>query len=240
MTEENASHENLASLYDLRKSGKPFFFPVGLPIQVEISGVDFTMSSVSVGYLADNFLIIKYPSTGAFGSIASKLFKGNKITVRYISGGDVVGFESELLGMIRDPIRLLSIAYPTVIARRSLRSSRRHECYLPAELNIDRVKGLDIVRDGIITDISGTGCNFNMIKGSPDPVLPDVRTTNTIILCLQLPGMEGRIDLSGNIKNMQRDSQGMRMGIQFNDIDVERKTRIIEYISTLEKFTWEK
>ena len=98
MTEENASHESLTSLYDLRKSGKPFFFPIGLPIQVEISGVDFTMSSVSVGYLADNFLIIKYPSTGAFGSIAGRLYKGNRLTVRYISGGDVVGFNPSCSG----------------------------------------------------------------------------------------------------------------------------------------------
>jgi c-di-GMP-binding flagellar brake protein YcgR len=240
MTEENASHEDLMSIYDLRKSGRPFFFPVGLPIQIEINGVSIKMSSVSVGYLADNCLIIKYPSTGTFGSIASKLFKGNKVTVRYTSDGDVLGFQSELLGTINEPVRLLFIAYPTLIARRSLRSSKRVECYLPADLNIDRAKSGDVVRDGIITDISGTGCNLNMVKESPDRVLPDVRVNDAVILHLQLPGMENRIELSGNIRNIQRDSQKIRMGIQFNDIDEERKIIITEYISTLEKFSWEK
>ncbi len=240
MKEDNTSHEDLMSVYDLNKSGRPFFFPVGLPIQVEISGVSLKMGSVSVGYLADNCLIIKYPSTGAFGSIASKLFKGNKVTVRYISGGDVLGFQSELLGTISDPLKLLFIAYPTQIARHSLRSCRRVECYLPADLNIDRVKNGDIVKDGIITDISSTGCNFTIVKGSPDRVLPDVRMNDPIILHVQLPGMEDKIELSARIRNMQRDSQKISMGIQFDHIDEERKMRIIEYISTLEKFSWEK
>jgi c-di-GMP-binding flagellar brake protein YcgR len=240
MAEENASLDELISLYDLRKSGKPFFFPAGLQIQVEISGVSIKMSSISVGYLADNYLIIKYPSTGAFGSIASKLFKGNKVTVRYISNGSVFGFQSELLGTTSVPARLLFIACPSVIARHNLRSNRRFECYLPADLNVDRVKGGDVVQEGIITDISSTGCSFNMVKGSPEQSLPDVRLTDTIVLRSQLPGMENRIELSGNVKNMQRDSQGIRMGIMFNEIEEERKMRIIEYISTLEKFSWEK
>ena len=79
-----------------------------------------------------------------------------------------------------------------------------------------------------------------MVKESPDRVLPDVRVNDAVILHLQLPGMENRIELSGNIRNIQRDSQKISMGIQFNDIDEERKMRITEYISTLEKFSWEK
>jgi c-di-GMP-binding flagellar brake protein YcgR len=240
VADDNASHEDLISLYDFGRSGRPFFFPVGLPVQIEISGVSIKMSSVSVGYLTDNCLIIKYPSTGAFGSIASRLFKGNKVTVRYISDGDVLGFQSELLATISEPVKLLFVAYPTLIARRSLRSSRRVECYLPADLNVERAKNGDIVRDGIVTDISGMGCNLNMVKESPDRVLPDVRVNDSVVLHLQLPGMENRIDLSGNIRNIQRDSQKISMGIQFNDIDEEKKMRITDYISTLEKFSWEK
>ena len=53
MTEEQASHEDRMSPQDLRKSGKPFFFPVGTSLQVEIGGVSLKMGSVSVGYLAD-------------------------------------------------------------------------------------------------------------------------------------------------------------------------------------------
>ena len=74
-----------------------------------------------------------------------------------------------------------------------------------------------------------------MIKGSPDRALPEVRVNDTIMLRTQLPGMENRIELSGNVRNMQRDSQRISMGIQFNDMDEEKKMRVIDYISTLEE-----
>jgi c-di-GMP-binding flagellar brake protein YcgR len=241
MTEENASHEDQLPLYDLIKSGTALFLPVALPLQIEISGVSIRMSSVSVGNLPDSCLIIKYPSTGTSVSVASKLFKGSKITVRYISNGNVFGFQSELLGMISDPVRLLFISYPTFIARHSLRSDRRVECYLPADLRVDTsVKDLDIVRDGIITDISSAGCNFNMVRVPLDSTLLGTGMNDPVVLRLQLPGMEGRIELSGNIRNMQRGSRKTSMGIQFNDVDEEKKMKIIEFISTLEKFSWQK
>ncbi len=241
MAESSSSTEDHTTVHELSKSGKPFFFPAGTPMQVEINGVSLKMSSVSVGYLADNCLIIKYPSTGSFGSIASRLFKGNIVTVRYINDGDVLGFQSELLGTTNDPVRLLFIAYPAVIARRSLRSSRRIECYLPANLElIDRAKGEDVVQDGVITDISRTGCSFNMVKGSPERMLPDVRMNDPITLYLQFPGVEDKIDLRANVRNIQRDSQKMRMGMQFIDLDEKRKMSIMEYTATLEKFSWEK
>jgi c-di-GMP-binding flagellar brake protein YcgR len=229
------------SFHDLTKPGEALFLPVGLPLQIEIGGISIKMSSVFVGNLADNCLIIKYPSTGALGSITSKLFKGNKITVRYISNGDVCGFQSELLGTVSDPVRLLCITYPASIARHSLRSSRRVECYLPAELRIDSsAKDLDIVYDGIITDISSTGCNFNMVKIQLECMPLSTKVDDPILLGFQLPGMEKRIEVSGNVRNMQRDSRKTSMGIQFNEIDEKKKEKIIEFIYTLEKFSWEK
>jgi c-di-GMP-binding flagellar brake protein YcgR len=238
--EEVTREEDEIPLTDLNKPGKSFFFPVGLPLQVEISGVSLRMSSVSVGYLAGNWLIIKYPSTGTFGSIASKLFKGNKITVRYINEGDVFGFQSQLLGMTVEPMRLLFIAFPASIARRSLRSTRRIECYLPADMYSEKIKDGDIVRDGIILDVSIAGCNFTMVRGSAEQVLPEVRMNDAIQLYVQLPGMEEKIALAGSIRNIQRDSQRISLGVQFNDVDEERKNRLLEFISTLEKFSWEK
>jgi c-di-GMP-binding flagellar brake protein YcgR len=240
MTAENKSGEDGITSNDPSKSGKKFFFPVGVPLQVEISGVSIKMSSISVGYLAGHWLIIKYPSTGAFGSIASKLFKGNKITVRYINGGDVFGFRSELLGMTTDPLRLLFISYPTSVFRRSLRSNRRIECYLPADIRSgEKTKDRNVVGDGIIVDISGAGCNFTMIKGSADQVLPDVRVNDMVVFYVQLPGVEDRLEIAGNIRNIQRDSQRINMGVQFNDVDRERKVGLLEFISTLEKFNSE-
>jgi hypothetical protein len=222
----------------LAKSGGAFFFPVGLPLEIEVGGVSIRMSSVAVGYLADICLIIRYPSTGSLGSIESRLFKGNNIIVRYVSRGNAFGFQSELLGMTREPVRLLFISYPTVIARHSLRSDRRVECHLPAKLRIDStVKDSGFV--GIITDLSTKGCGFTMAKVSRDTMSLGVRMEDPVIIDFQLPGIESRIKLLGSIRNLKRDSKKISVGIQFPDIAKENKARIFEFISTVEEFIWE-
>jgi hypothetical protein len=169
---------------------KPFFFAIGMPLQIEIGGVSIKMRSISVGMLIDQFLIIKYPDTGTFGSIQSRIFKGNKITVRYIAGGDVFGFELELIEMITSPIRLLFISYPTFVAKQSLRSNRRIECSIPARLKGHRTDDDGIFDDGIITDISTGGCRFTLLKESPEQKLPEINTGGNIVLHMELPGVE--------------------------------------------------
>jgi c-di-GMP-binding flagellar brake protein YcgR len=227
----------MASLYDIGKPGHSFFFPIGTPLQIEIDGVTVRMGSISVGCLPDTCLIIKYPSTQY--SIASKLYKGNKVTVRYISGGNALAFQSDLLGVTNEPVRLLFITYPVFIAHQSLRSSKRLACYLPADA-IPLKGGVETVEDqtygGIIADISSTGCSFNMIKETPDQVLPEVKVQDRVILHLQLPGIENRIRLAGEVKRTQRDSNRTGLGIEFVDLDEDAKAKILSYISALEKF----
>ena len=75
--------------------GMSFFPPIGTPLQIEIQDVSVKMSSTAVGYVAKKCLIITYPNTGTFGSVSNKLFKGNKVTVRYMNGGNVFGFQTE-------------------------------------------------------------------------------------------------------------------------------------------------
>jgi c-di-GMP-binding flagellar brake protein YcgR len=196
------------------------------------------MNSVSVGCLPDTCLILKYPPTQY--SISSKLFKGNKVTVRYISGGDALAFQSDLLGVTDEPVRLLFITYPALIARHALRGSKRMACYLPADLAAEKPKESGIVEDcvfnGIIADISSTGCSFDMIRESPDQALPDLKVNDRAILHLQMPGMEDRIQFTGDVKRIQRDAKRIGMGIEFCDIHEDAKKRLLSYIAALEKF----
>lgn len=89
------SSEKHVSACGSTRSDKPFLLPPGTPLQLEIQDVSVKMNSLSVGYVAEKCLIIKYPSTGGFGPVSNKLFKGNKITVRYVNDGSVFGFQSE-------------------------------------------------------------------------------------------------------------------------------------------------
>ncbi len=220
--------------------GRSFFLPVETPLQIEIGDVSVKMNSVSVGYVAETCLIIKYPSTGGFGPVSNKLFKGNKITVRYITNGNVFGFQSELLGVTNDPVRLLFLRYPKLIARHSLRSSRRIGCCLPADLVIDHVKSADSAPEafqgGIVEDISESGCNYCMIKDFPDLPFPDVDVGDAVTLSLRLPGAENEVRLLGDIRRIERDARRIGVGIQFREVTEEEKKGIVDYISAVEKF----
>lgn len=227
----------------LTRRGKLSFLPIGIPLQLEIGDVSVKMNSVSVGYMADTCLIVKYPNTGGFGSISNKLFKGNKITVRYVDNGSVFGFQSELLGVATEPVRLLFLGYPELIARHSLRATKRVGCCLPADLLIDHLKQKDFAPEafqgGVVEDISESGCNYRMIRDFPDVPLPTILVGDEVTLSLRLPGSENEVQLRGDVRRIERDARRVGVGIHFQQIGEDKKKEILDYISTVEKFLGE-
>jgi c-di-GMP-binding flagellar brake protein YcgR len=239
MAKEVADNRAEGSSYELGKLGKPFFLPVGIPLQIEIEGVSFRMKSVSVGWLPDTCLIIKRPSTPM--SITRMLFKGNKVTVRYIDAGSAFGFESELIAVADEPLGILYISYPVHIVRKSLRSSRRIECHLPAQVfRREPETGEETpLGEGVIVDISRMGCGFTVPGESHDEALAGVRIGDTVVLGFPLPGTENDIALGGKVRRIERDLERTTAGIQFLEIEENLKEKIMSYISALEKFNWE-
>ena len=218
--------------------GMSFFPPIGTALQIEIQDVSVKMSSMAVGYVAKKCLIITYPNTGTFGSVSNKLFKGNKVTVRYMNGGNVFGFQTELAGVINDPVRLLFLEFPTRIARHTLRSCKRVGCYLPADLIIERLQqGASLrVFSGIVEDISESGCSFCMVEDPPNALFPEIEVGDAVELSLRLPGPENDLRLSGDVRRVQQDTRRISVGIQFRDVTNEKKKIIVDYVSVLAKF----
>jgi c-di-GMP-binding flagellar brake protein YcgR len=240
MAMEPADTKADGSSFELARLGKPFFIPIGITLQIAINGVSFRMKSVSVGWVPDICLIITYPSTPT--PIAETLFPGNKVTVRYIDGGNAFGFESELIAVAEEPVRILYISYPVRIARKSLRSSRRMECYLPARAFLrDPETGEEApLGEAVITDISRTGCGFTMPGESHDEAPARASLNQTVVLRFQVPGTEDKIALRGKATRIQRDAERTNMGIHFDEMEENLKETIMGYILTLEKFDFEK
>jgi c-di-GMP-binding flagellar brake protein YcgR len=222
--------------------GKSFLLPIGTRLQMDIGGIDIKLESYVVGLLPDDAIIIKHPFTGSLGSIAHKLFKGNKVTVRYIHGGSVFAFQSELLGSTSEPFRLIFIAYPSLIARHRLRKNSRVQCYLPAQLFLHNKNDAGIIPDvangGIVSDLSIQGCCFGMIKSSGSQTLPHVRIEGLVNVQIQLPGIETKIDVTGTVKRSVRDAKKMSIGIQFNEIDEDIANKIADHIMAIEQFSF--
>jgi len=220
-------------------AGKSFVLPVGSSLQVALDGVTVPLNSLSIGFLSDRFIEISHPHKESLGSIANKLFKGNQLTVRYLDGGNIFAFRSTIIGAISDPFKLVFIEYPGKLVRHGLRKDRRVECHLPAELlngsKLDENAASDTAYSGIISDLSISGCSFDMKVIPGIYVRPYVRMNGVIALRTQLPGVENKLELFGTIKRLTRDSQRINCGILFQDVDVMAVNRITEYIQTIEK-----
>ena len=146
--------------YDLARLGKPFFFPVGIPLQIEIEGVALLMKSTSIGYFSDRYLVIRYPIAPI--SVSTMLSKGSKITVRYVHKGTIFAFRSELIAVTYETVNALFISYPLRIEQRDLRRARRIGCHLPCRImrrNPDPTPETPL-GDGVIVNISGGGCGL--------------------------------------------------------------------------------
>jgi c-di-GMP-binding flagellar brake protein YcgR len=251
MDKESWEQHNQPVLHEFGKLGKSFFFPLGTSLQIEVEGIATRLISLAVGDLPGECLIIRYPHASGIGPISHKLFKGSRITVRFLAGGNALAFNSEVLGIIQDPFSLLLISYPDVIARHNLRNNRRMQCYLAAHLSIalprsssNNTESLrsteETFYEGIITDISKGGCNFEMIEGLSNSELPDAKIDGMVVLLFELPGMEHKRELSGLVKSVRRDSRRMSVGVQFGLLDEETRYGIDEYVSALERFLLEK
>ncbi len=221
---------------EILEVGKSFILPVGTPLQVEIEGISAKLNSIAVGWVPENYLIIKRPVSG-FGSIASKLFNGNGITVRYLTGGDVFAFKSELIGSA-DALKLIFVAFPKQVVRRCLRECRRLLCFLPAEL-MKQTGDSDLIQDsvsGILSDISVAGCAFEMIKGADGMGLPDIKTEDLITLRVHFPGQGQPVEFPGQVRRSHRDGKRLSLGIRFQETNALTKASLDSYLRTLEKF----
>jgi c-di-GMP-binding flagellar brake protein YcgR len=212
------SVESQIPMQEMLNVGKSFLLPVGTRLQVEIGGIDIKLESSAVGLIPDDAIIIKYPVTGNLGSITHKLFKGNKVMIRYIYGGSVFAFQSEMLGSTSDPFRLIFIAYPSLIARHRLRKNSRVQCYL--------------------SPLSIQGCCFGMIRSSSNQTPPHIKIEGLVAVQIQLPGIETKIELVGAVRRSELDANKMNIGIQFKEIDEDIKNRIADHILAIEQFSF--
>jgi hypothetical protein len=208
-------------------------FVVGIPLQLEVEGIAHKMASVSVGYVPDKYVIVKHPSPG--GGTAFKLLNGSKMVVRYRTDDDSFGFRSQLIGVIREPIKLLFLEYPRFVARCDLRGAKRMASRLPARLLVTRfgftgyIPGA--VHAGGLRDISRSGCCFS--TGRESDGASSITLGDKVLLRLHLPGSERPKDIPGETRRIERDGEHTTVGIEFCD-GVGKE--VLRYVSALEQY----
>jgi len=176
-----------------------------MALQVHVEGLGSVLSSL-VGMEDGLHLIIKTPP---MAEIATKLFQKNIIIIRYFHAGQVFGFRSTLLSIIKEPFRLCILSYPTSIETLNIRQHDRIYCLLPAEIKLPQGR-----YEGLLEDVSMGGCCF-VLNIPQDGKFPSIKIGDETLLFFNLSENMERVFFNIIVRSIRCDIQTMRLGVQF-------------------------
>jgi len=213
---------------DLFNAGVRISLDMGMQLNIEIEGVSMPLHSEFVGMENSQYIIIKIPQP--YSSIKHKLFKGNQIIAKYLTQGTVYAFQTKILEIIAKPVRLLFLEYPKIIQHRDLRSHKRISCFIPVNIEYG-----DKELSGAMLDINKGGCRCQINKSTKDE-LSSLKVKDSILLKFPFPGVEGNIEISGEISNIKKNKTDLHTGVMFRDTSEEVKQTIERYIVSVYDF----
>jgi len=188
---------------------------IGTEMQIEIENVGSRIKFTMIGILPKQYLIFRIPDKIDNATTKAALKIGKPINIRSISRGSAFGFTTSIMGITLNPDSLLFVKYPDNIQQHTIRKNQRVKCLLPAKLGKEKV-----IINGVIADLSRSGCHFQAKKASFNNERIQLTKSNELLhLALSLPGMEGNKSISALIKNTFIDSEKAQIGIQFKDVD---------------------
>lgn len=199
---------------------------LGVQLLLQLRQLSIRVPSKLVGLEHGKYLIVSMPSLSVT-DIKSYFTHGKVVVARYIHEGSALGFESMVMGMIIQPVRLVFLGYPKSIQDMNLRKHKRSECYLPAEISV-----IDESIHGFILDISRGGCSFNC-KSKTNLDIDMLSVGKKLVIKFAVPGFEGKLEIYCIIRNFRIDNAHMFFGLQFDDIVEEQKYKLYSYLDEM-------
>jgi hypothetical protein len=197
-------------------------FELGTELFIERKKEADRLQTTVVGVLPQSCLIIKLPTVVG---IENPLPANSNVQVRYVDRGEVFGFSAIVLGSITAPFPLTFLSFPQKLERTNVRRHPRVDCYIPATL-----KHAAISAPAIISDISRGGCRLKL-KEIGETETERLRIDSEVILYFPLLGLQGVQECSGTVRNINLDSEGVSIGIEFDIVEPE----LIEMIGSYTK-----
>lgn len=211
--------------------GASIDLPITISTELLVEFQEFTLRTKSelVGMKHGQYLIIGMHHDMA--GTRPDVLKESTIVIRYLYRGSVYGFKSRVLNVLNSPDRLIFISYPTKIEEFRVRSNPRYECILPA---ITSVNGLEA--ETVVIDISNDGCRCVIQSSGIKDVeafynAMDINKEAT--LKVQFPGNGESYEISGAVRNINKDSDRVAFGVQFGPLKTESKKKLEEFIGLI-------
>lgn len=195
---------------------------LGSEVLLQIEGLRERLKAFLVGMEPTRYIILNIPSASVLKE--EEIGIGCDMIVRYVFMGNVFAFRATVLGIVPEPFPVTFISYPHSIESHNLRSQKRIECNIPADVYIHNKR-----TPGVILDINSCGARLVCDLSETTRIEID----DEIFLSFPLPGMKGEQNYIGIVRNMTRENQKTFLGVQFTNLDSILKDKLRSYIDSV-------
>ncbi|NOX34109.1 MAG: flagellar brake protein [Deltaproteobacteria bacterium] len=218
--------EELEGILELNKS-EGIYIDIGTKVYLEIEGVNFSVTSIFIGMLKDEFMIVTLPKR--YKSVKNKLFPTNKMVVKYLYDGSVYAFQTSVIETITNPIKALALEYPKVVQQRELRITKRNNVVIPGRVE---AKNTEFVM--VVNDISKKGCRFKYHDNKIN--LASLREGDLLRIYCKFPGIPDEIGAMACVRNVRREQGQLSIGAEFQDVTKTFLTPLTHFLFSIEDF----
>ena len=217
--------EEMEDIFELHES-EGIYIDIGTQVYIDIEGVDFTVTSIFVGLLKNEFLIVTLPRR--FRSVKNKLYPGSKMVVKYLYDGCVFAFQTSVIEIITKPIRTLALEYPKIVQQRELRVIKRNNVVIPG-----RVEAKKTEFPIVIFDISKNGCRFTYHDTRN---ITTLKENDLLRVYCRFPGIADEIGAMATVRNVKRENKQISVGIKFQDMTRAFLNPLMHFLFSIEGF----
>lgn len=203
----------------------------GSIVTIDIStpaGQKAKFRTIFIGYLPKQYVLIQFPDSGKISKFGQFITQGAAVTVRGIIEGHegaVAAFVSTIKQTLQIPSKIMVLDFPKTLSMQSLRSAIRIDTDIVSKTRVENKYWR-----GHITDLSLTGCQLFIENGEELKLVNDKSLEIYIEDFQELENLK----LSGLICSEKNVSNGISLGVKFDDSQRESTIKLLHHIITLE------
>lgn len=193
-------------------------------LTVQLEGQEKPEGSTYIGGRKDDFLIITTPLQQKKDMVA----QGSAL-IKYTYNNRNWLFKSDIIEAIESPAALTFFSYPERIHFYELRKIKRSLIRVPCVLKLREKEEYF----GMLTDLSNNGTLYQL-KYMGNPPFADLQNGDVVKLHCLLPGVQEEQNFEATIRNIIKNSNGVRIGLEFKELSRHLYTNIETYLYNLE------
>ena len=196
-----------------RETGVRLTLEIGTRMAVSLGmqkGDDGRIAADLVGMVHFEYIILRLPWVPG---LRTRLVPETGVTVRFVTSGELCGFQSQVMTHIPKPSLLLFLKYPEVIEKLALRQHKRLQCALPIQMHSRRGDAY-----GVIADLSQGGCRAAFdVRGNQG--LRQTVVDDILVLRIPLNSEGVSLAVTCTVRSVDMDVSRMQLGLSFTEAD---------------------